>query len=192
MAIKLNNITITGKISAGLAAPPPTYATWNPADKQSEVVLSNGNLTCTNSGGETSVRATIGKSSGKWYWELTTNNFGTPSTYNSYACGISRAGQDLTLIVGYNMPNSYVVRAINETSVNVYSCSLDMDAGTFTVLKNGAAWAGSTAVGTAPTPGIVYYPTASPYVGGDNFTMNFGATAFVYTVPVGYNAGLYT
>ena len=46
----------------------PTYATWDPSKKYTVVTLSNGNLTAQGSNG--GVLATIGKTSGKWYWEL--------------------------------------------------------------------------------------------------------------------------
>lgn len=50
------------------------YATWNPADKGGGVILLNGNRSVSLSTTPTdggSVRSTIGKSSGKWYWEVT-------------------------------------------------------------------------------------------------------------------------
>ncbi|WP_024834549.1 hypothetical protein [Ruminiclostridium josui] len=58
-----------------------TYAatnpvTWNPTDKEWGVTLSNGNLTATISGLSSGVRASLGKSSGKWYWECTVDNRG--------------------------------------------------------------------------------------------------------------------
>lgn len=48
-----------------------SYATWNPADKTSNIVLSNGNLTmATNSNASSAgVRATVGVGAGWWYWE---------------------------------------------------------------------------------------------------------------------------
>src|SRR5690606_27738602 len=52
-----------------------TYATWNPSDKSSLITLSNGNLTATRSGanGNRLVRATIARSTGKEYFEVTVN-----------------------------------------------------------------------------------------------------------------------
>ena len=50
-----------------------TYATWNPADKGADITLSGGNLVATHtSDNAATVRANVGKSSGKWYWEITT------------------------------------------------------------------------------------------------------------------------
>src|SRR3989344_5257710 len=51
-----------------------TFATWNPSDKSASITFSGSDLTATGpTSGSTffSVRATIGKSSGKWYWEST-------------------------------------------------------------------------------------------------------------------------
>lgn len=49
-----------------------TYATWNPADKSADITLSLGNLKATQTTSSwDSVRSTIGKTSGKWYWEYT-------------------------------------------------------------------------------------------------------------------------
>lgn len=52
------------------------YATWSSTNKSSNIALSNNNLTFRGSTGArlgTGI-ATIGKSSGKWYWEVTINN----------------------------------------------------------------------------------------------------------------------
>lgn len=47
-------------------------ATWNPLDKASGVTLSNNNLTAAGSGvgAERGVRATLGRSTGKWHFEV--------------------------------------------------------------------------------------------------------------------------
>ena len=46
--------------------------TWNPLDKTSGIVLSNGNLTAEESSGTyQAVRGTTGHDTGKWYFELT-------------------------------------------------------------------------------------------------------------------------
>ncbi len=48
---------------------PRVYATWSPSDKGSNITLTNSNLTATGAaslGAQEQVRATIGKSTGKW------------------------------------------------------------------------------------------------------------------------------
>jgi hypothetical protein len=64
---------------ANASPPSTTYATLNPSDMGSSAALWNGNLTDISSLG-TGVRGTIGKSSGKWYFEMTVN-----STENGFA-----------------------------------------------------------------------------------------------------------
>lgn len=55
------------------AAVAVTYATRNPSDKNANIALSSGNLIATASNTAwKSVRATLGKSSGKWYREVKT------------------------------------------------------------------------------------------------------------------------
>lgn len=75
--IKTRDLTrglVSGLVrGSGVVPPPaPTYATWNTADKGASIVLSGGDLAVTNStgGAWNSVRGTIGKSSGKWQFEV--------------------------------------------------------------------------------------------------------------------------
>lgn len=61
-----------GRASDGGASASAGF-TLNPSDKSSTVALSNGNLRGTKSSGGAAhvlVRATAGKASGKWYWEV--------------------------------------------------------------------------------------------------------------------------
>ena len=50
--------------------PGVNYATWNPIDANL-VTASNGNLTANTPATSNQIRATIGMSTGKWYWEVT-------------------------------------------------------------------------------------------------------------------------
>lgn len=54
------------------SAQTPTYATWNPADKNANITLSGGDLTGvgTVDGVYVSMRATVGLTSGKWRWRI--------------------------------------------------------------------------------------------------------------------------
>lgn len=63
--------------AAGGSGGPTAYAKWNASDKSSLIVLSNSDRTAARSGTGTAVsvpfalvRANIGKSSGKWYFEI--------------------------------------------------------------------------------------------------------------------------
>lgn len=183
-----------------------TYATWNPLDKSVNTILSNGNLTATETGGiDQQVRATIGKSSGKWYWELTSVNMALEA--NS-TWGISQITDSLDTSPGYG-PNSYALAngyggtwhdrgtlgfggyntyttALTDDTVTV-GFALDMDAGTLEIYFNGVSQ-GIAFTGLTGT----FYPASGSYSGYTlQTTANFGATWFSYPVPDGFNAGIY-
>lgn len=170
------------------------YATWNPSDKSSNITLSNGNLTCDMSANLSgSVRATLGKSSGKWYWECT-------PTHTSNWIGIANSSASLTdefaastdgwayRNTGVKSKNGDTAYGASYTTSDVIGIALDMDGGTITFYKNnasqGVAFTGLT--GTMyPAWGI---HTSTNLKG---VIANFGATALTYTPPAGYNAGVY-
>lgn len=172
-----------------------TYATYNPSDKGTNIVLSNGNLTVALSTGTwQTVRSTIGVSSGKWYWE---NTVGGSSI--DVLIGVGLAAMPLTSWVGNNTQGyGYYFGAskYNSTSSaygatyaigDIIGVALDMDGGTITMYKNnvsqGVMYSGLTGI---------FYAAASVDNTTVTWTSNFGATALTYTPPTGYNAGLYT
>lgn len=179
-----------------------TYATWNPADKGGGVVLSNGNLSVTLSTTPTdggSVRSTIGKSSGKWYWEITVNGgsaFSLPGVANAsasvassnyYASGVNGFGYYSS---NGNKYNNGPAGAYGATCApgDVIGVALDMTGGTLIFYKNGVSQ-GTAFTGLTGT----YYAAEGNYTLNQAIsTANFGATAFAFSVPSGYNAGLYT
>ena len=179
---------------------PLTYATWDPTRVGTGCVLSNGNLTATgNPGANDMTAATIGKSSGKHFWEITVVSATTAvgaAISDSSAVMTGNVGSD-THSLGYAtfIGSSYIVYNGSYTSFgasytagDVLGCALDMDNGTFKLYKNG------TLLGTGKT-GLTgtWFPTTGSL--GNNaysFTANFGASAFAYTVPSGYRAGVYT
>jgi hypothetical protein len=173
------------------------YARWNPADKGSACTLSNGNLTFDATAVNGAVRSTIGKSSGKWYWEVTSNGTLLPMV------GIGLSTTPLTNFVGTSSDGwsfyGFGLKKINNgvqtaygsawVSTDVIGVKLDVGGGTLEFLKNnvsmGVAFTGLGA-GT-------YYAMGSGYTGPStsNCTANFGASAFAYTPPAGYSAGLF-
>ncbi len=79
----------TGSTSSG------TYATISTTDKASEITVSGNTISSTTNAWK-SARATIGKSSGKWYWEVKNN-----TNSNSYwVRGIGKSSTSLTDFVG--------------------------------------------------------------------------------------------
>lgn len=178
-----------------------TYATWNPSDKNASLTLSNGNLTAQGDATWRSGRATISKSSGKWYWEV---RFDTSVThYVMVGIGLSSAsiadgaypGKDVNghgyLDLDGNKYNNDVSTAYGALYVqgDIVGVALDMDGGTLIMYKNNVSQ-GTLTSGLSGS----FFPMIGVGAQGTGaiITANFGATALTYTPPAGYNAGVYT
>jgi len=175
----------------------PTYATWNPADKGAGVTLSGSNLIATFGGASNGVRSTIGKSSGKWFCELKLTSYD-----NANQCfGIALSSASLTDIV-FAVNDTWMLYGsvwdkVHNTVFDSYytgsaalntvvGIAVDMDAGTIRFYIDGVdvgqAYSGIT--------GTVYIYCAD-FSNLNAVTANFGASAFEYSVPGGYNSGWY-
>jgi len=168
------------------------YATLNPLAKTaSGLTLTNGNLdgAITTAIGTFIAYATIGMSSGKWYWEVTCVTGG-----NAYMIGIGKDGGlfDWQTTNGYsyfasngNKYNNSAGSAYGATFTNgdVIGVALDMDAGTLAFYKNGTSQgtAFSSLTGT-------YFPCLQNAGNLCTQTYNFGQRPFAYTAPSGFKA----
>lgn len=185
-----------------------TYATWNPADKDADLTLSNGNLSWTTGVAEfASARANMGKATGKWYWE-TNEVEGVGGTYafggiaqNTFAMTNNWVGSTpdtisapfpMALNLGEVYRNSGIIATIAGVpalTAHTIRHKLDMTAGTYELAVLGGAF---TQVATGLT-GTWFPACTTRFVAGAGVgTANFGASAFVYSVPSGFNAGVYT
>ena len=188
MAVFFNSMLISAFVKQ------PT--TWSPTDKSGAITLSNGNLTASVPASGAMVRSAIGKSSGKWYWEYTVGG----STDGPIG-GIANASASLAQYTGSNV-NSwgyYGFNGLKYTNATgaaygsafgigaVIGVALDMDAGTITFYLNGV----NKGVAYSGLSGAMYasYSGSGSNVG--SAVANFGASAFAYTVPAGFNSGLY-
>ena len=125
------------------------------------VALSNGNLTATSlDGNGIFVESSISKTSGKWYCELT-------------ATGID-------VSIGNGSGSFLHISAATNVGI-----ALNVDAGTLQVYSNGVL-SGTKSF----TPNSISYVVGSIDFQLGSITANFGASAFAYTVPSGYNAGM--
>lgn len=188
----VNNLIGFGVGGAGITTP----TTWNPSDKSSQITLSGGDLTSEiGTSGIGGVRSVVGKSSGKWYWEATIAGTGP------WFVGIARSDDSMTTYtsagVGYysdgrtfDNDRGYAAYGPSYTAGDVLGFLLDMDAGTFKVYKNNADPGGTA---RSSLSGTFYAYRAQLSDGtGHPMTHNFGASAFTYTPPAGYTAGLGT
>lgn len=180
-----------------------TYATWDGTLKGSNTTLSGSNLVATMVTSQSVAMATIGgsttgKSTGKWYWEITlTSNGGAPSfgvmsgtscNLNTHVGACSNGYAYYYLLGGWWHATTL--------DFNVFSCgtlaagdiigiALDAGGNTITFYKNGTLCTPSAQT----ISGGNYFPAVSSNV--STFTANFGASAFTYSVPSGYNSGYY-
>jgi hypothetical protein len=184
-------------VSAGSA-----YATWNPLDKEAGVTLSNGELTATHTTASVeAVRATVGKSVGKWYWETTVT-----ITTAALMTGIATAGASRTEFAGQNANGhgwySATGNYYNSGSDSAYATSyvngdvlgfaLDMVNLAVYFRKNGTWQAGSDPVagsGGKSVSATTYYPFVSGTGGIANtkaWVLNAGQSPFANAAPTGY------
>jgi hypothetical protein len=188
--------TLAALLSPAAGAPPiVTYATWNPSDKDATITLSNGNLTASHASFQGSVRSTISKDAGNWYWEIAATVIG-----DGLAVGIALASENISNLPGdttaswaYQLWSGLIVH--NGNIIDTVDVCQDGDvigialnpAGLLTFYRNGVQQ------GAALDIAADTWFAASGHAGGvGEWTANFGASAFAESVPPGYNAGLYT
>jgi len=165
------------------------FATLNPLDKGTNITVTNGNLDASGSVSTNSIRATIGVSSGKWYWEADPS-----STPSSGRIGISSStsslgeniGKDITSYAYSSQGNkvnndSVVAYGDSYTTGDIVGVALDLDGGTITFYKNGV----SQGVAFSSIPSNTYFPSIG-ILSTESFTINFGQRPFAYTPPTGY------
>lgn len=184
------------------------FATWNPADRQPNIILSNGNLTTTVNADSVNdtVRATLSKSRGKWFWEITVDS-DAGGTFN----GICVAAADLWLEVTpgnsdqggiYDRRGSFTGYEFFRTSLPAYgrgqtvSVAIDVDAGALYFAVDGV-WVNDADPGLGVNPLPLGFEPGEPVFPclnlsrNDIYTANFGQFPFVAVVPDGFQPGLF-
>lgn len=177
-------------------------ATWNSAKMATtSFTLSNSNLTYTRgaSSGWGFAMATVGKSTGKWYWEVSPSKAGSINTIVGVATATSSTtvypGSPDTTGLGVYAYNGGVYRAglgtggsfASYTGGDVIGFAFDADVKSLRAYKNGTLVATYTYV----TNVGALYPAAAPFDAANSVTANFGQSSFKYAPPAGYNAGLW-
>ena len=171
----------------------------NPLDNGG-LTLTNGNLDATYATQAwRAVRATVGVSSGKWYWEITTPdaNIASSAPYSSILTGIAQSYASLTTAIGldphswgyYNYNGVLYYNSVSSSygsswiAGDVIGVAFDADNGTLTFYKNNISQ-GTAYTGLTSRP---YFPATSCY-GSVIANINFGARPFAYTPPTGYKS----
>jgi hypothetical protein len=182
-----------------------TYATWNPSDKNAGVTLSGGDLTTTRASGTVAgVRATLGKSSGKWYFEI--KCISSTGVFDVFV-GLANLSASLTALPGFADANGWAIALDGGDYYHSGFVGLVNGGAGFTAAANdvfGFAWdAGANTLSiyrnnTLLTPSPLFstltgtlYPILAVQTNTVVLTANFGASALTYTPPAGYNTGLY-
>lgn len=173
-----------------------TYATLDPANKGGGITLSGGNLTGTTIATNEKVFSTIGKTSGKWYWEaqvlsgaLVYLGIAELASTTSGSIGFDTASVGARSNNGSLYWNSGIVASgASFTTGDIIGFALDATAKTIAVYKNNVL----QYTYTYSTGGGATYAVGGGSAGGAaSFVFNFGASALVYSPPAGFNAGLY-
>lgn len=167
---------------------------WNSVDKGVSAVVSNNGLTAMVPNNTNNVKATVGRKSGKWYWELTIDSV------RNIMVGVCNEATPITSIL-YNTPNAKlyynatgnkyqgaIAYGASFIAGDTISVALDMDVGKIEFYKNGINQ--GVAFSDLAQLGEVFPVIAGGATGTEDnrITANFGATPFKYPVPQGYFA----
>lgn len=173
--------------------------TWNPDDKGTNITLSNNNLTAKHTTGNAMVRATVGKSTGKWYWETCINettdvNYGSlivdsikdvnVSPYDTtigqrtmYYNDTKNSNQGFIVYNSNPSDNTVLVRGLPIYNVgDILGVSIDLDV----TPKKAKFYKNGIFIGECPImiSGLVYPACGSGSSENGITTANFGATPF--------------
>ena len=178
------------------------YATLNPLTTTSGT-YTQGNLRYTGPSSWRRSNATISRSTGQWYWEVTLGNapFVTRNggEWNAFGFGVATSFGSTTgpssvtdvLILtdsGYfkNFTGALTDGGVAFASGDVLSIAVDLDANIFTFRRNNTSLTTGTIGGTA---GRELVPIIMSYDGAFGvMDCNFGQRPFAYTAPSGFKA----
>ena len=210
-----NNISLTAGSTYDSMTDVPTltsataanFCVWNPLAKSSDHSATNGNLTATSSS-YGAMCATMGASSGKWYWEMFYSNrtssvspvigfgndlFNYANPPSGYLGSDSNAGglQVNNGSAAFNGGSTSYGSAISTNDLVMFA--MDLDNRKFYIGKNGTWFnSGNPVTQTNAWPysanilGSTFFPAVNMYT--DTGDTNFGQRPFAYTPPTGFVA----
>lgn len=179
--------------------------TWNPSDLF-RVSLSNANLTFTGTANQGAVRATDGKSSGKWFYESTINTnvasdtgVGIALLSASYTSLASNASGGVIAFTDFSSGAILVNGSASGSTLGVASngdvlgIAFDTGATEFWARRNAGNWNGNPSANPATGAGGISFAAlvgaiyaAGTVSLGTVVTTNFGASAFAHAAPAGF------
>lgn len=179
--------------------------TWNPNDAQGKFSLSNGNLTVELRGSvpRSIIRATEGKSEGKWYWEIKLGDTSGSHINNRTAALIGIMDESVYPHEAstYNNLKGYYTHGNSSKHPekipygeggfigDIISVLLNLDQGNLEFWRNGKSL-GISHADLFEEEGKKF-PALTSGLGNSSagfitMTANFGATPFQYKIPDGY------
>lgn len=187
------------RFSLGVVSPGArVISTWNPADKDADIVLSNANRTATlgpPSGTYNTLRGAVPKSSGKWVFDVTITSATSElsvgianvlAPLNNYL-GVDGNGLGYYSTTGEVYRSGVLLNTLPTYGVgDVISCAWDAGSTSVWFAKNGT-WSGDPVAGTGSAgtiPGILF-PAATLEASASAVTI--GAT-LTYPAPTGFLA----
>jgi hypothetical protein len=157
--------------------------------------LSSDQLTAHGLTLEGALRSTLGKTTGKYYWEISVNlSAGDPgvgvvdATTNLVRSGSTARSAIAYYADGHVLSRSQILVSCPYGPGDVIGVALDAEQSLIWFSRNGAWQAGDPAAGTAGEPtGIsgALYPAISVWK-GDEVRANFGQTKFAFRPPSGF------
>lgn len=159
--------------------------TWNPYDKGTGVTLSNENLTLSYTTYEDSnVRATVGKNTGKWYWEISCDSTNLSGAVN---LGVAYKSVPISSYIYSGFVNKSALYRDYGNTTGIYGLALDIEGRTLMISKDGVF------ITTIVLPEVLIedlYPIIGDDDGGATatYTANFGASSFAYSIPTDYSS----
>ena len=177
--------------------------TWNPADKSTNITLTNGNLTATGDSSTSwlGVRSTDSKSTGKYYFEITINAMGQWGSH----IGLSDSSCPLSGNQGSNSHCWFIDTddgkvypggtsyGSHYSNGDILRLAVDLNTHKMWFGKN-ASWFGDPVAETGEAfsnlSGSLYLETslATNTSPPGQSTANFGSTSFGFEMPSGYSS----
>jgi len=205
------SFAMTGVAATLTKATPSVSTTWNPADKNSNITLSGGNLIATPAaiGNFQALRSVSSQSTGKYYWEITVGTITTPGgNYIGIANGSfaltdgSYVGSGTNVSAGWGdgsgnlITNGGFLASMNGVtygSGDTICFALDKDNGKLWARKGSGQWMGTTDNPATNTGGAsisaitgAIFAASTLFDVGCPHTANFGGSAFAFTPPAGF------